>query len=102
MATKQKRHHKKPGITIPLAVVAGFLPIGLDVGQQIKNGDWNEAGNVMVHNLLGINRWNNKWDTQGFSHGLYPIAAGFGVHWLASKLGVNRAIAKAHIPFIRI
>ena len=30
------------------------------------------------------------------------IWAGFGVHYAAQKLGLNRMIARAGIPFIRI
>lgn len=90
--------------TIPLAVVAGFLPLGLDVGAQLQSGNWKSAGQVMVHNLLGLNLFGggNNFDSQGFAHGIYPIALGFGAHWAASKLGVNRVIARARIPLLRI
>lgn len=94
-----RRSHK---LTIPVAVFAGFLPLASDVGVQIGQGDWLQAGQVLEHNLIGVNPWNGKWDTAGFKHGLYPIALGFVVHIIASKLGVNRMLARARVPFIRI
>lgn len=103
MATKLKRRHGKRKMTIPLAIVGGFIPLAVDVGTQIQGGSWKQAFWVVEHNLTGINQWNgSKFDTQGFSHGLYPIAAGFGIHWLAQKLGINRMIAGSGIPLIRI
>ena len=101
MATRRKIHHKKR-MTIPLAVVAGFLPLGLDVFNQLKAGEWEQASNVLQHNLIGVNPWSGKWDTQGFNHGLYPIVGGFAVHWMANKIGLNRMIARTGIPLIRI
>ena len=94
-----RRSHK---MTIPVAVFAGFLPLASDVGVQLKQGNWMQAANVMEHNVIGVNPWSGKWDTQGFSHGLYPIALGFGVHILAGKLGVNRMLGRMRIPIIRI
>ena len=97
-----KSSHRKKSFTLPLAVVAGFMPLAVDVGTQLKAGAWSQAGNVMTHNLTGYNPWSGKMDTQGFSHGLYPILAGFGVHKLASMVGLNRLIARSGIPFLRI
>jgi hypothetical protein len=31
-----------------------------------------------------------------------PLAIGFAAHTIASKLGVNRMLARAGVPFIRI
>jgi hypothetical protein len=101
MSTKRKIHHKQK-MTIPLAVVAGFMPLGIDVAHQLQAGEWEQAGYVLQHNLIGVNPWTGKWDTQGFSHGLYPILGGFGVHWIANKVGINRMLSQMRIPLIRI
>lgn len=97
------RRHHKPGMTIPIAVVAGFMPA--------VNGVWNrrssltEISNFLFSSFTGITP--GATGVSGFSFanmmpGLIPVIAGFVAHGLASKLGVNRAIARAGIPFIRI
>jgi hypothetical protein len=96
-------HHKKKQFTLSLAVVAGFAPLAIDVGTQIKNGNFSEAGRVAVHNLAGYNYWSNTWDMDGFKHGLFPILAGFLVHkFIGGNLGINRMLARAGIPIIRL
>lgn len=92
----------KKKMTVSLAVIAGFVPIGADLYTQIKVGDYKQASMVAVHNLTGFNQWTGKWDTAGLKTGLLPIVAGIGVHKLAGWLGINRALAASGIPFVRI
>ena len=95
-------HHKKQ-FTLPLAVIAGFAPLAVDVGTQIKNGDWAQAGKVLVHNTIGYDGFNHNWNLSGFSHGLFPIIAGILVHkFVGGRLGVNRMLANAGIPVVRL
>jgi hypothetical protein len=95
-------HPHKKSRTISLAVLAGMAPLAIDVGIQVKNGDIKQAGQVLVHNLVGYNPWTNKFDIAGLYHGLFPIAAGAAVHKVAGMLGLNRMIASAGIPLVRI
>jgi hypothetical protein len=100
-----RRHHKthRKKFELPLAVLAGFVPLATDLYCQIKDGNIKETGKVLVHNTIGFNSWSGKWDADGLKTGLFPIAAGFLVHWLiGSKLGVNRMLARTGVPFIRI
>lgn len=101
--TKSRVHHKK-AFTVPLAIVAGFIPMAMDINKQAPSMGWLGSAAHTTAGLIG-------WDTVGGSYvgwtqakaaGLPGIALGFGGHWLASKLGVNRMIARAGIPFIRI
>lgn len=102
MATRNFRRVKKK-FTLPLAIVAGFIPAGMDIYNNRGMGVPQSAAHTIA-GLIG-------WDTVGNSYvgwnqakaaGAPGIAIGFGVHYLASKLGINRMIARAGIPLIRI
>ena len=93
------RSRSKAKMTLPMAVVAGFVPVG--VGVWNRRNSATEIGNYLQAGFTGIGS-DGKFNFANLRQGLMPIAAGFGVHTLASKLGINRAIARAGIPFIRI
>ncbi len=96
------RTHRKPQFTLPLAVVAGFaVPVSRawDAG---KTGGYKEGVGEISRDIIGIKPWIGGWTSEYLHFGLYPILIGFGVHKLAGALGVNRMIAQAGIPVIRI
>lgn len=88
--------------TIPLAIVAGFAPLVRGVGQQVADGNWQGAITTLGYDLVGYNPVGGRFDTGGLRNGLYPILLGFAAHWGASKIGLNRAIGRARIPYFRI
>lgn len=98
----RRRAASKAGFTLPLAAVAGFVPLGLNVYNGAKTGGINGAGFELVRGTTGYNWQAGRMEWPALVRGLGPIVAGFMVHKLASKLGVNRALGKAGIPFIRI
>ena len=93
-------HRSKPKMTIPLAIVAGFVPTAVGVWNRRSSGqavaDYLQAG------FTGITPGTGTFNVANLKAGLLPIAAGFMVHKVASMLGVNRAMARARIPLIRI
>lgn len=104
MAKRSKRRfHSKPKMTIPLAIVGGFVPMGA----KLLN-DWRAYGdiNIITRELgqmtTGFDWTTGKWSFNQLKFGAFPIIAGFAIHKLAGKFGINRAIAKAGIPLIRI
>lgn len=97
---KVKRRRGKGRLS--LAVLAGFLPMGIDVIEQLKAGSMAGAGHVVVANLTGYQMWDRKWSFQTLVKGMAPIALGVVVHKVASRLGLNRMIGKAKIPFIGV
>jgi len=99
-----KKHHRRPGFTLPLAVVAGFAsPVGR-AGSQFINVGWQAGVSEISKSMIGIDPYANpiKFDWTYLRYGLVPIALGVGVHKLAGMFGLNRMIARAGIPFIRI
>jgi hypothetical protein len=103
MAIKRKMHHKKK-FTIPVAIVAGFLPMAMDI---MNTKDSLGIGGAIVHSSAGAligydtvgKRFNmNNWKAAGGP----AIWIGFAAHFAAQKFGINRMIARAGIPLIRI
>jgi len=103
---KSKRgSHKqgKQGFTIPLAVVAGFAPLAHDTMTEVKVRGPGGIPHVLAYHLTGVNTWdNNKFNSQVLINGWTPILAGFLVHKLAGKFGINQMLAKAGVPILRI
>ena len=95
-----RRPRAKAKMTIPLAVVAGFVPVAVGVWNRRSSGqaisDYLQAG------FTGITPGTGQFNLANLKVGLMPIAAGFIVHKIAGMIGVNRAIARARIPLIRI
>lgn len=102
MASKKTKFRKngKKKITVPMAIVAGMAPGVWRV--WAKRGSFssitNEAGRV----YLGYDSWTGQFSFDQTKFGLLPAAAGFLVHYLANKLGINRAIARTGVPFLRL
>lgn len=95
-----KRTRSAPKMTIPLAVVAGFVPTAVGVWNRRSSGQ--AVADYLQQGFTGITPGTGQFAFSNLKVGLLPIAAGFMVHKVASMLGVNRAIARARIPFIRI
>jgi len=96
----KKKHRRKAAMTIPLAVVAGFLPAGNKLWDNRESVEslTNEASKMFV----GFDPRSGNWDLEDLKFGIAPILVGFLVHRVASGLGVNRALGSARVPFLRI
>lgn len=99
---RTKGNHHKPKTTISVAMIAGLVPMALDL-KSAYAVDGMAA--VVSHVGLctvgydGVNPWNPRHAIRK----LYgPLLMGVLVHKVASKLGVNRMIARAGIPLFRI
>ena len=97
---KKKKHHKKRGFTIPIAVVAG-AGVGLGhIINAIQEGGFAFAMQKLAVIYLGYSPVDGKFNLSWMRSGTWPLAAGIGAHIIASKLGVNRALARV-IPVLR-
>jgi len=97
-----KRRHKRPGMTIPLGVVAGFVPLGLFAYDGLVIGGPQNASSRVAMRLTGYDSSVHKWFFKELAMGWAPILGGIFAHKAANRLGINRAIAHAGIPLLRI
>lgn len=102
---KAKRH-RRPRPTVSVAILAGFAPAATRFAVNAFKGEGVEyASKRLLEDFTGYRVEDGKWSL-GSDHtarfGLFPVAAGITAHWLAGKLGINRAIARAGIPLLRI
>jgi len=96
------RRHSRAGFTIPLAVVGGLVPLAVFAAEGYQVGGFQNAIRRTAQRLTGYDSTANVFIWKELMAGWGPIMAGFLVHKMASKFGVNRAIARAGIPFVRI
>ena len=96
-----KSNHRKPSFTLPLAVVAGFaIPVSHAVTAQHS---WDSRIKQFTMDMTGYNAWAGKWSIANMKAGMLPVVLGFLVHkFVGGSLGINRMLAQARVPFIRL
>jgi len=109
MARRKRR--RRSAKTIPIAAVGGALaglaipPATSGGGMSPINaamaGDFNWVMEGLVENYTGMNIYTGQWNLIN-ARGLFAAIAGIVGHKAASMLGVNRTLARAGIPLIRI
>lgn len=99
---RAKRRSRTQGMTIPLAVVGGFIPTIAFAADGYRVGGFENAARRVAQRLTGIDSTANVFIWKELMAGWGPILAGFLVHKVSNRLGINRAIARAGIPLIRI
>jgi len=100
---KKKGKRKRSQMTMPLAVVAGFVPPARIIWAESRGTRGLEGGAVAASRIfLGYDSNTARWDFNQLQYGFGPILVGFGIHKVAQMVGINRALAAARVPFIRI
>lgn len=97
---KKKRHHKK--FTIPVAVVAGFLPGATASIQDFQTYGLQGGTTMMARRYIGYDPQSGTFHPGMMWGGTFPLLLGLMVHKIAGIFGVNRALANARIPFVRV
>jgi hypothetical protein len=89
--------------TLPVAVVLGFTPLVARAVDLTRSFGFANALQVLPTSLIPYNVQTRKMDFGQLSNGLYPIIAGLAVHKIVGgMLGVNRALAAARVPLLRL
>lgn len=99
---KTHRSRRNGGLTIPIAVVAGMLPGVASIASKFPEGGLplmaQEAGRIFTGYDYKLGQWNIGW----MKYGALPLVLGALAHKIiGGRLGVNRALSSAGIPFIR-
>jgi len=96
--SKKRTHHRRK-FTLPLAVMAGLSVPVIGTVQRISTPA--EIPPYLVAGFTGLGA-DGQFNFANLRAGAFPVMAGMAAHWIASKLGVNRALGQAGVPFIRI
>lgn len=98
-------------MTVPLGLVGGLggalaVPAATGAGgnsiiQAVMIGDPQWVLEAVAENFTGFNVYTGQWNLLN-ARGLWVALAGLAAHKIAGYLGVNRALGRAGIPFIRI
>jgi len=100
---KRARSRRRAGMTVPVAIAAGFVPMVSDVLSAYRIGGGEAALGHVSLCTTGYDPADGKWKPMFAFQKLYgPLLAGMIVHKVAGKLGINRALGKAGIPLLRI
>lgn len=101
--TVRAKRRSKAGFTLPLAVVGGFAPLAIHAIDDYRVGGVAHVGRGLSCRLTGYRVDTGQWEWGWLMQGLVPIVAGVLAHKIiGGKLGVNRALAGAGVPFVRI
>lgn len=99
---KVKRSRRNPGFTLPLAVIGGFVPLLYHAYDDFQVGGLPHLAKGIAARTTGYMVDTGKFELNYLSGGALPILAGLIVHKVASRLGVNRLLAQARIPILRV
>lgn len=101
MAKSKKFHRRNGGVKIPVAVLAGFAPLALNV-YNVSGGGIGRMLWMATQAMTGYDTDTKKWWAPNLMKGLVPILMGITVHKIAGRLGINRALGQAGIPMLRV
>lgn len=100
---KAKTHRKRAGFTLPLAVIAGMAPIALHTMNGYKSGGISGALNDLSAYTTGYVPADNQWKPAHLVEGMGPVLLGLAVHkFIGGKMGLNRMLANAGVPLVRL
>lgn len=99
---KARARRRSRELTIPVAAVAGFMPLVAYTVSRGKTGGIQGALSGVCAATTGWDTTSGSWDYKLMWHGTFPIILGLLVHKIAGKMGVNRTLASANVPFLRI
>jgi len=100
--SNMKRGHRRNKITLPVAVILGFMPLTAAAINDIQAGGFQGLRNTV--SAIVPYDVNTRKVTFAYLHkGLWPIIAGFLVHkFVGGGLGLNRALSSMGLPWVRI
>lgn len=101
----KKKRSRRYTMTIPIAPIIG-LGVGLaePLSNAIFKGEWDTSLNHLGAIYTGYNAMAGEFQPDMLKKGLFPLILGALVHKFVGgpPLNVNRMLARAKVPFIRI
>jgi len=103
---KKRRSRRSGGMTVPLAPMAGLAAGLARPAQELMAGNIDGAVTHLLYNYTGLSGYpgNLTFKMEGLKNGVMPLVTGLLVHKFVGgpPLNLNRILARAKVPFIRI
>lgn len=99
---RRKKTRSKPKFTLPVALMAPIALVAVGTAKNAVETSPQNALAVLGRVMTGYDSRDGKFHWDGLKAGLFPILGGAMVHKLAGALGVNRALGRARVPWLRI
>jgi len=109
--SKSMANKKRRAFTIPAALTSGVLlgfvikpdPTWDSPFEAARRGDYATAIKNYATNMIGYRADTGAiFDTTIGMKGLWALIGGFVIHKVATMIGLNRALGRARIPFLRV
>lgn len=97
-----KKRRRKAQATISMSMAAGIIAGLYTPGTYLLSGDTRNSMRFLSRNYTGYDPMEGRFYTGDMKKGLVPLAVGALVHKIAGRTGINRALGRAGLPFIRI
>lgn len=89
--------------TLPIAAIGGFLPMTVDAINGFYTGGFTDFSRSLVAKTTGYDFGSQAWKWEHIRTGLFPIIMGLIVHkYIGGRLGINRTLASAGVPLLRL
>lgn len=100
----RKKRSRRYSMTIPLAPIAGLAAGLAEPAQKIIGGDLAGGLNLIGCNYTGYDAYSGSFNLDHLKRGLLPLIVGLLVHKFVggAPLNLNRVLARAKVPFIRL
>jgi len=96
---KRKRGGSRKAKSIPVAIAVPMLAVGMSqVAKPAMAGDWN----TVALNLTGYNSNERKFHFNELTQTYGPLAAGWIVHKVAARTGINNYVRRATMGYLSI
>lgn len=94
----------KRKLNLPIAIIAGLGAGMADPIKDVINGNIPGALKTMSARYTGYSPRSGTWSPEFLKKGLLPLVAGILIHKFVggAPLNVNKALASAGVPIIRI
>jgi hypothetical protein len=102
MARRKKRTTRR-SFKLPIAAVGGFIPLVAGTVGNMQSMGAVEGLKSSTSLIMPYDASTGRFTMSGLGRGLLPIMLGFVVHKLiGGSLGVNKMLAAARVPVIRL
>jgi len=100
---KKKGFRRSKKTTLPIGLLAGLAPGATRVLATFQASGPQVAANEALAIYSGYDPTTQSFSMGNLSFGLMPLLIGWGLHkFVGGGLGINRALAQARVPLIRL